>query len=317
MLKVVYVGPREGYESARGVLASVADLVHLEPPTGSALREELSVADALLDASMKVRVTDEMAAAALRLKVISCATTGSDHIERNALIDRDIPVFTLKEDPEILQNLTPAAELSWALLLACARRLPAAAAHVLEGGWDREEFPGLMLNGKTLGLIGCGRIGSWLARYGRAFGMTVIAYDPFIGSLPKGVTPKDLKELIRESDFISVHVDLSDETRGLLSRDLLSKIKHGAVLINTSRGAVLDEATLLEGLESGRIAAAGLDVLNGEPQIQNHPLVEYAQWHENLIITPHCGGFSPDAVRKVCQRAAEKIFNTLVGNGKE
>jgi D-3-phosphoglycerate dehydrogenase len=262
---------------------------------------------------MKVRVTNEMVAAASRLRAISCATTGSDHIERNTLTERHIPVFTLKEDSELLQNLTPAAELSWALLLACARRLPAAAEHVRKGGWVREDFPGTMLNGKTLGLIGCGRIGGWLARYGLAFGMTVIAYDRYTELLPEGVASRDLKELVQESDFLSMHVHLNDETNGLLSRELLSTIKHGAVVINTSRGALLDEAALLGALESGRVAAAGLDVLNGEPQIQNHPLVEYAQRHDNLIITPHCGGFSPDAVKPVCQRAAEKILFTLSG----
>ena len=316
MLKIVYVGAREGCEAAQSVLASIADVIHLDPPTSSGLWEALSDADALLDASMKVRVTNEMVAAASRLRVVSCATTGSDHIERNTLTDRDIPVFTLKDDPELLQDLTPAAELSWALLLACARRLPAAAEHVREGGWVREDFPGIMLNGKTLGLIGCGRIGGWLARYGLAFGMTVIAYDPYIDSLPEGVTSRDLKDLVQESDFISMHVHLNDETNGLLSRELLGTIKHGAVVINTSRGALVDEAALLEALESGRVSAAGLDVLNGEPQIQKHPLVEYAQRGDNLIITPHCGGFSPDAVKKVSRRAAEKILYTLSGERK-
>lgn len=311
MQKVVYVGAREGYEAAQSVLSSIADVVHLDPPTNSSLWEALSNADALLDASMKVRVTDEMATDASRLRAISCATTGSDHIERNTLTNRGIPVFTLKEDPELLQNLTPAAELSWALLLACARRLQPAAEHVREGGWEREEFPGIMLNGKTLGLIGCGRIGGWLARYGIAFGMTVIAYDPYTERLPEGVAFRGLKELVQESDFVSVHVHLNDETTGLVSRELLSVIKQGAVVINTSRGALIDEDALLEALETGRVAAAGLDVLHGEPEIRNHPLVEYARRHGNLLITPHCGGYSPDAVREVCHRAAEKIRDVL------
>jgi len=106
-------------------------------------------------------------------------------------------------------------------------------------------------------------------------------------------------------------VHLSEETTGLLSPDLLAGIKPGAIVINTSRGAIIDEAALLAGLESGRIGAAGLDVLDGEPEIDQHPLIVYSRSHDNLIVTPHIGGFSPDAVRVVCRRAAEKIMAKL------
>ena len=104
---------------------------------------------------------------------------------------------------------------------------------------------------------------------------------------------------------------LSDATRGLISADVFDRMKPGAIFINTSRGAVADEAALLKGLESGRLAAAGLDVLEGEPDIETHPLLKYARAHDNLLITPHCGGYSPDAVRLVCRRAAEKVVERL------
>jgi D-3-phosphoglycerate dehydrogenase len=120
-----------------------------------------------------------------------------------------------------------------------------------------------------------------------------------------------LEELVSTSDVITVHVHLSEETRGLLSADLIGRIKPGAIFLNTSRGALADEAALLDALKSGRLAAAGLDVLEGEPEVADHPLRRYAQTHDNLLITPHCGGFSPDAVRVVCRRAAEKIRDRL------
>jgi phosphoglycerate dehydrogenase-like enzyme len=305
-MKVIYLGAQEGFEATRQALAGAADVVHVaaEPKdVAAALRD----ADGLLDASMKVKLTPEMLAAAAKLKVISCATTGSDHIARDGLDQRGIPVRTLKEDPDLLRNITPAAELSFALLMALARKLPAAVQHVKEGGWTREEFPGVMLRGKTLGLIGCGRIGGWMARYARAFGMHVIGYDPLLQTFPDTIGKVTLPEVFAQGDFVSIHVHLSPETTGLVSKALIDSMKPGAFLINTSRGAIVDESALLAALESGRLGGAGLDVLEGEPETVNHPLVRYAKTHDNLLITPHVGGFSPDAVRVVCAHAAGKI----------
>lgn len=307
---VLFVGAREGYDAASEILQGCAELRHV-PADPQTLAAELRQADALLDASMKVRITDAMIAAAVRLRVISCATTGSDHIARGELAARGIVVHTLREHPEVLQNLTPAAELSWALLMACARRLPAAVAHVKSGGWVREEFPGIMLRGRTLGLVGCGRIGGWMARYAAAFGMEVMGYDPHLASFPQGIRPASLADVFRQADFISIHVHLTPETTGLVSAALLDTTRPGVVLINTSRGQVIDEDALLRGLMSGHIGAAGLDVLAREPDIAADPLVSYAREHDNLLITPHCGGFSPDAVRLVCAHAARKIKGVL------
>lgn len=310
MAITIYLGGKDGFESTTRALAGVSEVrnVVAEP---DAIAAALAEADALLDASMKVRITDAMVNAAPNLRIISTATTGSDHIERGALAARGIPVRTLKEDPHVLRNITPAAELSWTLVMACARKLTAAVKHVNQGGWTRERFPGLMINGRSLGLVGCGRIGGWMSRYARAFGMKVRAYDPYQKSFPEDVEPVSLQQLMATSDVISVHVHLSDETRGLISRTMFEAVKPGAIFINTSRGAIADEAALLDGLVSGRIGAAGLDVLEGEPDTSDDPLVRYAREHDNLLITPHCGGFSPDAVRLVCQHAAGKIAAAL------
>jgi D-3-phosphoglycerate dehydrogenase len=168
-----------------------------------------------------------------------------------------------------------------------------------------------MLKGKRIGIIGCGRIGTWMSRYARAFDMDIVGYDPLLDNFPPQIKPVSLEELVRTSDFITIHVPLNENTKELLSEDLFVIIKRGAILINTSRGAVVDEKALLNGLENGRLLAAGLDVLTDEPDIEKSPLFHYAQTHDNLIITPHCGGFSHDAVRIVCRRAAEKIIEYL------
>jgi phosphoglycerate dehydrogenase-like enzyme len=307
---VVFLGAEEGREAAESVLGGVAEIVH-PAATPAAVSEALREAKGLLDASMKVPITDAMIAESPRLSVISCATTGSDHIARSELTKRGIPVHTLREDRELLNDITPAAELTFALLLACARNLTGAVKAVVNNRWVREDFPGMMLRGRRLGIIGCGRIGGWMARYGQVFGMETVGYDPYQETLPDGVARVSLEELVSTSDVITIHVHLSEETRGLLSADLIRQIKPGAIFLNTSRGALADEAALLDALKSGQLAAAGLDALDGEPDIANHPLRLYAKAHDNLLITPHCGGFSPDAVRVVCRRAAEKIRNYL------
>jgi len=309
-VKIIYLGADVGFKAATHVIGGRAALVH-PPEVPSEVARELETAHALLDASMKVPISDEMIRNAPELRVISCATTGSDHIARDELGSRGIPVRTLREDSELLQNITPAAELSWALLLACARKLAPAVEHVRAGHWQRDRFPGVMLHGKRLGLVGCGRIGSWMSRYALAFGMEVVGHDSQAESLPQGLVRVPLEALFAISDFVSVHVPLSDETERLIDRRLLEMAKEGMIFVNTSRGRVADESALLHALESGRVAAAGLDVLDGEPNVGDHPLVAYARSHDNLLITPHCGGFSPDAVRLVCARAAAKIISHL------
>jgi D-3-phosphoglycerate dehydrogenase len=307
---VVYLGAPVGREGAQEALGANVRILHPEAEP-EAVAAALRDCDGLLDASMKVPIGDAMIAAAPRLRIISCATTGSDHIARGETGKRNIPVRTLRDDPALLNGLTPAAELTFALLLACARRLPAALDAVKQGQWVREDFPGTMLNGRRIGIIGCGRIGGWMARYAQAFGMSVVGYDPFQETLPPGIARVSLEELVSTSDAITVHVHLSEQTRGLISADIIGRMKPGAIFLNTSRGALADEAALLRALESGRLAAAGLDVLDGEPDVADHPLRRYAESHDNLLITPHCGGFSPDAVRIVCRRAAEKIRDAL------
>ncbi len=150
-----------------------------------------------------------------------------------------------------------------------------------------------------------------MSRYGHAFGMNVVGYDPHVDPWPTGIEQLPIEQVFETSDVISIHVHLSEETRGLVSSSLIRRIKRGAILINTSRGGIANEAAILQALESGQLGSVGLDVLDGEPEIKDHPLVTYAQQHNNLLITPHCGGYSPDAIRLVCRRAAEKILPYL------
>lgn len=303
---VLYSGPEHASRVAEQVLGEDFDLVRVAPEP-EVLLPAFQKCTVYLDASMKVPISESDIGTANDLRLIVTATTGATHIDQNALAARRIPLLTLKGQHQFLRNLTPAAEHSWALLMACARRLRGAVSHVLNGGWERVEFPGLMLKGRTLGLIGMGRIGTWMSRYAAAFGMSVVYYDPYAEDVSADVEPLSLEELVCCSDIISIHVHVTEETKGMINQDLLDRFKPGVVFINTSRAELVDEAALVKALKEGRISAVGTDVLLGEPHIENSPLWQYSQESENVLITPHIGGYCPDAVDKVVEFSSQRV----------
>jgi D-3-phosphoglycerate dehydrogenase len=307
---LVYWGPAEGAEALVETVGETFD-VRIVDADRAAVADALGEAWAFLDASMKVAIDDELLEGAPNLAVAATATTGSSHIDTDALERREIPLLTLNGERELLRELTPAAELTWLLVLACARKLVRAQEHVLDGGWDRTLFPGTMLNGRTLGIVGCGRIGTWVAGYGRAFGMRCVAYDPHADSFPEHVEAVSLEELLTAADVVTLHVHLTPETHGLLGRQQLESMKPGSILVNTSRGELVDEVALCDVLAIGNVAAAGVDVLSGEPDLSDNPLLRYAREHDNLLITPHIGGYSPDALRTVVRFSGHRLAETF------
>ncbi len=305
-IRAVYTGPEQAVSWLQESLGDQFELIHVEAEAEQVARG-LEQADVFLDASMKVPLSSDMIKAATSLKLLITATTGADHIDSGALAARDIPLQTLRGQTEFLRNITPAAELTWMLIMSCARRLRGAVRHVEEGGWDRQQFPGMMFNGRTLGIVGCGRIGTWVSGYGQAFGMRVIGYDPFLQTFPGTIEKSTLDDVFSNSDFVALTLTFHEETKGLISAHELEKMQEGAVLVNTSRGAIVREKDLLDGLRKGKPAFLGTDVLEGEPDIANSPIWQYARDHDNVVITPHIGGFSPDALERVLRFTAKRI----------
>ena len=154
-----------------------------------------------------------------------------------------------------------------------------------------------------------GRLGSWTARYANAFGMHILAYDPYTDEFPGYVEYASLERIIKESDVVSIHVHLSSETTGMINKELIDKFKTGAIFVNTSRGELTDEKALVEALQSGQLASVGVDVLSDEPNIEKNPLWKYSQNNNNVIITPHIGGFCSDAVDKVVDFSCSRILD--------
>lgn len=283
-------------------------------PSRELLTTRLGEFDAYL-ATLHVRLEREMIerAARGRLRVVATPSTGLDHLDLAALEAHGVRLLSLRGENDLLNRVTSTAEQAWGLLLAAMRRLPAAHAAACRGEWARDRYRGIQLSGRTLGVFGVGRLGTMVARYGVAFGMRVLGCDPKPFNLP-GVERVSLDDLLRSSDVISVHVHLTPENHHLLGAAQFARMKPGVVIINTSRGAIVDEAALLDGLRSGKVAAAGLDVIDGEwrTDLADHPLIAYAREHENLVISPHVGGVTVEAQTITHAFLANRVAAMLV-----
>lgn len=291
----------EGIAQLRAV-ADVDIRLDLTPET---LKAALSDYDALVVRS-QTKVTDEVLGAGTKLRVVGRAGTGVDNIDLNAATRRGILVVNAPA-----ANSVAAAELAIGLLFALARQIPQAHASLTGGRWERGKFMGVELRGKTLGLLGLGRIGAEVARRTRALEMRVLAYDPFIAqerAAQLGVEPVTLEELLRESDVISIHVPLLDATRNIVNAERLGQMRRGAWLINCSRGGIVDEAALLDALQSGQVGAAALDVWAKEPPLGS-PLLD----HPNVVALPHLGASTEEAQTLASADVAEGVVDALAG----
>lgn len=283
------------------------EIVSIDDSSSDDFEVALGDAHALIVRSATT-VTKEMLELAPNLKAVGRAGVGIDNVDMPAASERNIAVYNAPGG-----NTIAAAELTVGLMLSAARRIPAANASLKAGKWERAAFIGVELRGKTLGLIGAGRIGAEVATRCMAFGMDVLVYDPY---LPEeraneiGMTLTDLETVLANADFVSIHVPLTDETRGICGVDALQRLKNTAYVINASRGGVVDEVALADALNEGAIAGAALDVFENEPLLDDSPL----RTAPNLVLTPHLGASTAEAQLGVATEVAEKI-RTLLTSG--
>ena len=277
---------------------------------GDPTPERLAEADVLL-VQLGVHVNKELMDAAPKLKVIATATTGLDHIDTAYAAYKGIRVLSLKEEIAFLRTVTSTAELALGLMFAVLRKIPAAHQSVIAGNWDREAFRGHAVHGKTLGIVGLGRLGEMMQRYGEALGMRVIYTDPF----KEGSTP--LEELLQEADVVTLHVHLSEETENMIGAEQLALMKPSAVLINTARAQLVDEDAIIKALETGTLAGYGTDEQQNElsftPTHAKSAMIDYAKTHDNIIIMPHTGGTTVEAREATDVFMAERIVQALQG----
>jgi D-3-phosphoglycerate dehydrogenase len=271
-----------------------------------ALLQAIGDYDALVVRSA-TKVTAEVIAAGQKLRVLGRAGSGVDNIDVEAATARGIIVVNAPAS-----NNVAVAELTIGLLLGLARQIPQSHGSVQAGKWERSKYMGWEVRGKTLGLIGLGRIGSEVARRARGLQMNVLAYDPVVSvdrAAQLGVETVSLDDLLTRSDIVSAHVPLVEHTRNLFDSERISRMKPGAYLINASRGGVVDEAALLAALESGHLAGAALDVYSKEPPSES-PLLG----HPHVITTPHLGASTSEAQAQTGSDVAEGVM-TALANG--
>jgi len=263
--------------------------------------------DALVVRS-QTKVTAKVIEAGTRLKIIGRAGVGLDNVDQQAATKRGIIVMNTPGG-----NTISTAELSIAMLLALSRNIPQANASLRSGAWDRKKYKGVEVRGKTLGIIGVGRIGSEVARRARAFAMDVIAFDPYMSEEVAeqiGIKMKSFEEVLKQSDYITVHTPLNDETRDMIAKDQLAMMKKGARIINCARGGIINEQDLKEALESGHIAGAAIDVYPKEPP-EERCVIDLP----NTVCTPHLGASTAEAQNLVAVDLAHQIVDALQGKG--
>ena len=286
-------------------LRDTCEVVEAAGKPRSHLLDLLSDAEGLVVRS-GTKVDRELMDAAPRLRVVGRAGVGVDNIDIDEATRRGILVANAP-----LANSVSAAEHAFGLMLAQARNIARADATIRAGRWDRAAFRGVELDGKTLGLVGMGRIGTLVAGRALAFGMSVLAYDPYITAdqaRQAGAELRDLDSLLAESDFISLHLPRTPETENLLDAVAFGKVKPGVRIVNASRGGIIDEEALAEAIRSGQVAGAALDVFATEPLVGG-PLVELPQ----VVLTPHLGASTAEAQDKAGLHVAESVAAGLMG----
>lgn len=295
-------------EAAGKILDGVAEVDFLPTMTEDELAEKIKDYDALMIRS-QTKVTKKILESAIKLKIVGRAGVGVDNVDIESATQNGIIVVNSPDG-----NTNAAAEHTIALMLAMSRNIPAAAVSTKAGKWERAKFTGIEVFGKTLGIIGLGKIGSHVAQVAVALGMNVVVCDPYttqetvekIGA--KYI--KSLDEFWGICDFITIHAPKTRETTSLINKNTLNRMKKGVRIINCARGGIVDEQALKEAIDSGQVASAAIDVFENEPNIEDSPLVKC---EGNILLTPHLGASTNEAQFNVAIDVAEQIKEVLTG----
>jgi len=303
-------------KEAKDILAQVGKVDYLELSQKD-LENKISQYDVLVLA-LEAVVDRKVIEKGKKLKVIAVPTTGLDHIDVDFARRKNIKILSLQGEQKLLEGITSTAELAFGLMIILLRHIVPAMDSVKKNQWQRDRFRGEELRGKTLGIVGLGRLGKMVARYAQAFDMRVIAYDP---NVPSSLFRKlrcekvSFQKLLELSDIISIHVPLAKETENMFDKKAFNRMKPTAILMNTSRGKIVNEGDLLAVLKKKKIAGYGTDVLSKEvgfgKTFAQYPLVEYARKNHNVVILPHIGGMTRQAREMTDIFIAKKIKNAL------
>ena len=309
--RILVITPVKHIQGVVETLETIGIVEYLDDPTLDEVISVIKDYDAIYTNpnKSKVFIGKDLVDAAEKLKVICTASTGTNHIDKEYVKNKKIPIIALTEERAVITKISSTAELAFALTMDGLRHIVRSHNNALKGEWDYTKYIGRQMNSLTIGVIGYGRLGSIYSHYCKAFDSHVIVYDPY-----KEVKRDDLEQvddiskLLIESDVIAIHVHVTDETIGMINKDYFSQMKSDVLLVNTSRGDIVNELDLVDFLSSNPEAKVATDVLADEVRNrEKSPLLEYALNSDQVIITPHIGGMSREAMEIAYGHAAKLL----------
>jgi|TARA_B110000196_G_C21043904_1_gene613869 phosphoglycerate dehydrogenase-like enzyme len=314
--KILVITPVQHINGVKETLESFAEVTYLEDPSLQEVIEIIEPYDSIFTNpnKSKVYIGPELIDAAKNLKVICTASTGTNHIDKDYASKKRLPILALTEEREVINRISSTAELAFTLTMVSLRHVVRSHNKALDGEWDYTNYIGRQMNCLTIGVIGYGRLGKMYSNYCKAFGSRVIVYDPY-----KRVNDSDIEQvddldiLLTESDVISIHVHVTDETQDMLNDTAFRKLKSDALIVNTSRGDIVNELDLVAFLEKNPDARIATDVIADELRNRlESPLLKYAQKCEQVTITQHIGGMSREAQEIAYGHAATRLKDFFV-----
>lgn len=315
--KILVITPVDHINEVGSILESFGDVTYLNDPSHDEVCSRISTYDAIFTNpnKSKVYIGSELIGRAKNLKVICTASTGTNHIDLCYASSKGVRVLCLKDELEIIEKISSTAELAFTLTLNLIRNIIPARQSVLDGDWDYTKFIGRQMNELIVGVIGYGRLGKKYAQYCKALGAKVVVFDPYKKVELEGIDQVyNLDTLISQSDVISIHVHVTNETVNLLNSNRISKLKKDVLVVNTSRGEVIDEKSMVEFLEKNKFSRLATDVLANEINGRfESPLLKMALKSDRILITPHIGGMTTLA-QSIAYGHAAKLLKSHMEN---
>tara|TARA_Y100001970_G_scaffold261373_1_gene344447 strand:- start:21805 stop:22779 length:975 start_codon:yes stop_codon:yes gene_type:complete len=309
-LTILNAEPKGYSKEACKILSEVGNVIE-EKVSQENLIKKIKKVDVLI-VRIGFNINKNIIESSNRLKYIISATTGLDHIDIKAAKDNGIKIISLKGENQFLDSIHSTSELTFTLILSLLRRINEALDHVKLGGWNRDQLIGNNLSGNNLGILGLGRIGKHIAKYGEAFNCRTGSFDPIQNKWLRGVKKfGSIDSLFKWSNILCIHIPLNDSTKNLIDAKLLKQLPRGAIIINTSRGGVWDEKAVIDLLKCGHLGGVATDVIQAErdkEKIKNSPMINYAKENKNMLITPHIGGATKESMHMTEVFIAKKFI---------
>ena len=316
MAKIAVITPIKHLDGVVELLQSKGNVFLYEESTKDEVRNlllETDIDTLLCNPNQQTYKIDKELLEGTNVKLINTCSTGMNHIDVNYCNKNNIKIYSLTKDMNLINNLPSTSELAFGLMLSLLRKIPQGQKHVSEYGWDYTQFMGRQVKGLKVGIVGYGRLGKMMYNFCKAFGADVMVYDPYIkeqltDSFLLNHWCSSLEQLFEFSDVVSLHVHVTDETKYIINKDLFGSIKKDCYIINTSRGEIVNENDIVEGLESGIITGYGTDVIENEfDNLNDSPIIKSMNKGENIIITPHVGGMTIEGQTKAYDWAVNKL----------